>query len=282
MRKATKVWLVVATLLVIAGACAFAAIMVQCNWDFTKLSTVTYETNTYSVTEEFESISVDIDTADILFAFCEDGKCRVECYEEENAKHSVTVQEGVLVIQEAEQKAWHDHIGIYFGSPKVTVYLPKSEYASLTVKTDTGDITVENMILDVLELSVSTGDITVSAVTCQGDMQVNVTTGEMKLTDTTCQNLTSKGSTGDITLKTVIVADALAIERSTGDVRLEGADAARLSIDTNTGDVKGRLLTDKVFIAESDTGRVDVPKSENGGRCEVRTNTGDIILAVGK
>ena len=67
-----------------------------------------------------------------------------------------------------------------------------------------------------------------------------------------------------------------------GDVMLEKCDAAVLEIETDTGDVKGSLLSDKVFLVETDTGRVSVPHSTSGGRCEVSTDTGDIQLTLAK
>ena len=46
------------------------------------------------------------------------------------------------------------------------------------------------------------------------------------------------------------------------------------------GDIEGTLLTDKIFMAESDIGEVDVPKTTSGGRCEINTNTGDIDIEI--
>ena len=64
--------------------------------------------------------------------------------------------------------------------------------------------------------------------------------------------------------------------------RSSGVSPSRVSVSgvTCTGDVKGKLLTDKVFITETGTGHVDVPKTVTGGRCEVTTNTGDIELEI--
>ena len=74
----------------------------------------------------------------------------------------------------------------------------------------------------------------------------------------------------------------LLIKRSTGDVKFDGSDAAEIFIKTDTGDVTGSLLTDKVFITQTDTGNIDVPKTVNGGRCEISTDTGDIKISVKK
>ncbi len=46
------------------------------------------------------------------------------------------------------------------------------------------------------------------------------------------------------------------------------------------GDVKGTLLSEKAFFAESDTGDIDVPKTNVGGRCEITTDTGDIQIQI--
>ena len=61
-------------------------------------------------------------------------------------------------------------------------------------------------------------------------------------------------------------------------MKFDGCDADRIFVKTDTGYVKGSLLSDKVFIAQSDTGDVDVPKTITGGKCEIETDTGDIKI----
>lgn len=319
MRKTTKIWIVIAASLVFVGLIMFAAVMSEYKWDFSKLSTGKYETNTYEISEEFSNLSMNTDTADIIFALSDDGKCRVECYEEEKAKHSVAVQENTLVIKMIDERTWYDYIGINFGSPKITVYLPKAEYASLFIKESTGDIEipknfkfegvdissstgdvnffasasklikirtstgnvcVENTSAETLDLSASTGRITVSNVICGGDANINVSTGRTNLNNIECKNLTSSGDTGDISLNHVIAAEKFSIKRSTGDVRFDGSDAAEILVETDTGDVTGTFLSEKIFFVETDTGSVDVPESITGGRCEITTDTGDIELDI--
>ncbi len=319
MRKTTKIWLVIGTFLVFVGLTMFAVVMSEYKWDFHKLSTGKYETNTYEIGGEFSNVSINTDTADIMFALSDDGKCRVECYEEEKAKHSVVTQEDTLVINMIDEKSWYDYIGIHFSSPKITVYLPKSEYTSLLihedtgdveipkdftfkfvdislstgdvdccasasemiiVKTSTGDVRVKNISAGSLDLSASTGKVTVSGVTCEGDITVGVSTGKAYLADIACKSVISSGNTGDISLNSVIATEKFFIERSTGDVIFKGSDAAEIFIETDTGDVSGTLLSDKFFITETDTGRVDVPKSVTGGKCEISTDTGNIKIDV--
>ena len=123
--------------------------------------------------------------------------------------------------------------------------------------------------------------VTVSGVTCDDDITVDVSTGKAKLSDITCGSVSSTGTTGDLSLSRVLAAGKLSVERSTGRVRLDGCDAVELYIKTTTGDVTGSLLTtDKVFITGTHTGRVNVPGTVTGGRCEIRTNTGDIDIEI--
>ena len=278
-----------------------------------------YETNIHKINEEFDNVSIKTDTADIAFVPSNDGMCRVVCYEDAKISHFVEVQNGTLTVNVVNNKKWYDNIGVNIDSPKITVYLPQAEYSSLVVEESTGDIEiskdfgfksidislstgnvkcyasateaikiaastgdiyVESISASSLDITVSTGKVTVSNVICDGDIKIGVSTGKAYLSDITCKNLTSTGSTGDISLKNVISTEKIYIERSTGDITLEGSDATELFITTDTGDVKGSLLTNKMFITKTDTGRINVPNSITGGRCEITTDTGDIKISI--
>ena len=279
MKKSTKIWLITATSLVALGCIMFSVAMTKIHWDFTKLSTVKYETNTYEVTDDFNSISMLTDTADILFVQSDDKICKVVCYEMSDMKHTTTVQNDTLTINVTDEREWYDHIGITLGSPKITVYLPKTEYDSLAIKEDTGDIEVpKDFKFGSIDIATSTGDITVSGITCEDDLKINVSTGKVNLTDIKCKSFISDGSTGDISLNNVIATEKFSIERSTGDVKFDACDATEIWVETDTGDVTGKLLSEKIFITQTSTGDVHVPKSTNGGKCEITTSTGDIYI----
>lgn len=318
MKRSTKIWLAIATSLLFVGMALFAVTMALCGWDFSSLATVEYSTTVHEIEEGFDNISVNTDTAKIIFALADDGKCRVECYEDAEAKHSVSVEDGTLVITKVNEKKWYEHIGINFSSQRITVFLPRAKYASLRIDESTGDVEIpKDLMLQSIDISVSTGNvkcyaaaegIKISATTgsvrvqapsagaidvsvstgkviisntvCLGEVKVGVSTGKTELTSVECKSLTSSGSTGDILLNNVIVEEGISIKRSTGDVELDDVDAAAIFIETDTGDVEGTLLSKKVFIARSDTGDIDVPKTTGGGRCEITTDTGDIKLKI--
>ncbi|MBE6585579.1 MAG: DUF4097 domain-containing protein [Ruminococcaceae bacterium] len=317
MSKTIQIWLITAGSLIALGLVLFVIAMTAHGWDFSKLSTVKYESNTHEINESFSKISIHTDITDIQFLPSKDGQCKVVCLEDANDKHSVTVQDDTLVIHMATDKKWYQYVGIHTGNPKLTIYLPQNEYASLVITEDTGDIMIakdfcfDSMDISVstgdvnndasvkgklkietstgdicinsistgaLDLSVSTGHITASNIDCLGDVTVKVSTGKADLRNLVCQSLSSTGNTGDLLLKNVLAAREFSINRSTGDVTFDGCDAAEIFVTTDTGDVTGTLLSEKVFILQTDTGDTDVPKTVTGGRCEITTDTGDIRI----
>lgn len=319
MKKTAKIWLIIAASFVLVGCVIFSGVMTVLKWDFTKLSTVKMETNVYEISEKFSGVALGTDVADVMFAVSEDGKCTVKCVEDSKRKHTVTVKENTLVIKMTDSREWFERIGIHFAAPKITVYLPKGEYngllireatgdiqipkeftfetadislstgnvdfsasvsASVKIKGTTGYIRVENVSADSLDLAVTTGGITASNVTCRGDANVKVTTGKTRLTQMTCKNLTSDGSTGDIILTDVVAEETLSVKRTTGDVRFDGTDASEILVKTSTGAVTGTLLSEKVFLTKTDTGKVSVPQTVTGGKCDITTTTGDIRIAI--
>ncbi len=316
----TKIWLIVAATLTALGILIFAGVMTVNNWDFKKLSTTKFVTNTHEITEEFSDIFISVNTADIEILPSTDGKTRVVSVEQEKLSHSVTAENGVLDISVKDTRKWYDHISFFnFGSSKITLYLPEGEYGRLKIRgstgdvttakdftfkgidillstgdtkmlssveglceieADTGDIYIEDINAGELALTVTTGKIEVKNAAVTEDIDINVSTGKAMLKDLSCRNLTSDGDTGDITLENVVASGKFEIERSTGDIKFESADAAEIEIETDTGDIKGSFKTDKIIFAQSDTGRIDVPKSTVGGRCDIQTDTGNIKITV--
>ena len=338
MKRSAIAWVITGTVLVLLGGVIFCGAMLAQGFDFENLATNPYETVEYPINEEFSSIRVQTDTADVILVPITESNGLVECSEEENIRYSVSVQEGTLVIAVQDGRKWYQHIGIFAESPKVTVKIPAKEYRALTVETDTGDVEIpKDFTFQSISLTGSTGDVTCRAltqeelrvklstgrarivgvaaraidvetstgdvfledVTCTEDISVRVTTGDVTLSRVECRSLESTGNTGDLSMTAVVARMRVSLERTTGevelercesaeleittdtgDVELERCDASDIKITTDTGDVEGSLLSPKNFITATDTGRVRVPSSTEGGRCEIKTDTGDIEITV--
>lgn len=295
----TKTWLIAALGLILCGGILFGGVMMALNWDFTKLSTVTYETNIHSPGSDFTAIVVETDTANITFVPTDEG-CSVTCVDDIRAKHQVYVEDGTLFIINDSNRKWYDHIGIHIGSPKITVRLPQKQYEALTVKTATGDVILDRELrFGAMDLTVTTGSLQLtgisaeslllrsttgrvylSQVTCTGLLGITVDTGRIVAKDVHCRELAATGGTGDITLINVLAGERLTVIGGTSDVELSACDAREINVSTATGNVRGTLRSGKTFDAETDTGRVRVPENSGHGTCHIRTKTGDIHITV--
>ena len=317
--SAVKKMIIAAVSLLVVGVLICGVTFAIYGFDYHKFSTVEYETNTYEVKEDFQNITIEANTEDIMFIPSSDGTCKVVCLEEKENPHQVSVEEDTLTICQEKQKIQFFNIGVITESPKIEVYLPNDTYqallvdadtsdvnipkdfsfdsicvtldtgdiecqasvnANITMKTDTGNITISEISASEMKLTSDTGRMDIKNVELSGDLEIREDTGRVELENVTCRNLTSNGDTGEIVLTNVIASGEFNIESSTGDVHFNGCDAETIYVKTDTGDVTGSLLSDKVFITDTDTGNIDVPKTITGGRCEITTDSGDIEISV--
>jgi len=335
-----KIIITVAIILVVLGIVIFGGAFALAGFSFKNLATRNYEEVSFDITSEFEGISVDTDTADVIILPSEDGKSRVTAYQHKELPHTAWVDGGVLRVEVNDRRGWYNFINLFTPEENVKVYLPESYYKSLNIEVDTGDVRVPsdftfgsikvdsdtgdirigassegaiNLGTDTGDVEITsasagslviegdTGDVNLDGTAVKADLRIELETGDAYLAEVTVEGslniendtgdvdlkrVSAKGGircdtdTGDVSLVQTITEGALRIETDTGDVELEGADGKEIYITTSTGDVEGSILTEKVFITDSSTGKIRVPSSISGGRCEVRTSTGDIILTI--
>lgn len=322
MKSAVKTILIIASCLLIVGAVIVCCVMASFDWDFHIITNKRLVTNTYDITEDFESVLIISNTEDIYLYPSEDDNTKVVISTDKDEPFTVSVSNNSLLIQYKDLSQLNKRFRLFSSiNASIKVYLPKAEYTSLTIGESTGDVFIpDNFVFSDLNIVISTGDIVCSAsatnslqvigstgditikslssrdinlnistgniitqsVDCEGDIKLKVSTGKTLLENVTCNNLISNGSTGDVILRNVITKENININRSTGDVELINCDANELLIKTTTGDVDGLLLTDKIVFANSDTGKIKVPNCTSGGKCSVTTKTGDIKIEIVK
>ena len=316
MKKLTNLLILGSIFLIIIGMIIFVVTLSINKWDFTTLHPTTISTNTYEITDDFTNITIDESECDLDIVYITEGVSVVK--EVSNKLHIVKVKDDTLTIKEQDNRAWYEYL-FDFADTEMTLYLNKNTFGNLTINSSTGDIKISNKftfksvniesstsdiefnskVLEDIKIYLSTGDIEISDVTasnidlrvstgeveienlsCVNELKINVSTGKTTLDNVTCKDFYSTGSTGKIFLNNVIISNNMDIKRNTGDVKLDKCDALNIFIETSTGDVKGTLLSNKIFNVETDTGDKRVPESMTGGKCNITTNTGDIIIEV--
>lgn len=258
------------------------------------------ETSEYEINDKFDDIRIITNDADIEFILSENINSLVVCNEQKNINHSLKVKDNTLLVEVDNNRKWYEYIGINFRTSKITIYLPKSEYGELFIESSTGNINIPNnfkfkniniladtgniknyaFVNENIKMKTNTGNIHVENVMAN-IIDLSTSTGNIKIISTKCENLLSNGDTGNILLKNVIATEKFIIETGTGDVKFKASDANDIFVKTDTGNVTGSLLTDKVIFAQSDTGNIDVPKIIADEKCEIISDTGDIKITIG-
>ncbi len=277
-------------------------------------------TTTHEIEETFDKIDIDVSISDVEFVVSADEKQKVVCEETEEVMHDVKVEDHTLKVKYEDKRPWYETwFNWSFTKRSVTVYLSSLVYDDVTVHTDTGvidsdisletstlrcdtstgritlaniksekmsvtastgDISVSTSKMETLNVKTSTGRITLREDEASKDITLKSSTGDIKAESVKGESLDSQCSTGNVNFKDVIINKHMGIKTSTGNIRLEDCDAETLTLKSDTGSIKGNLLTSKDFYANSDLGKVTVPHSTTGGRCEIETDTGDINITV--
>lgn len=234
--------------------------------------------------------------------------------------YTVSVSGGVLTVRMNDSRRWYEYTDFFIGNTSVDLYLPESSYDNLTVSTTGGSIHVPDAFSfdnvqvesssgsvrfsagagETLTLRTAGGNITVSGTSpksmsvCSNSGNINMEgvdiegafigetdSGSLSLTDVTSGTLTVKTDSGEIILNDVVVSETLCARSQSGNVKMNRCDGGDLNIRTSGGNVSGTLLSDKVFITDTSSGRVNVPHTATGGVCEIKTNSGNIDISIG-
>ena len=255
----------------------------------------TEEVKTYVIEESFNNINFDITTDDVNIYLSDENK--IVCVENKKVSLESKVVSDTLFINRIDNRKFYDQ-SFNFNSFKIDLYLSCEVIQFLNIKCSTGDINIQNgFTLSNVEISSSTGSININSnitnnlfldndtgnikiSNCDkmGNIDIDTDTGNINLTNVNANKLEIETDTGDTRLTNVILKEDLNIEGSTGDVYFDGFDAANIYIDLSTGDVKGTILSSKFFVAKSNTGKVIVPQTREGGECIIIVDTGDINI----
>jgi DUF4097 and DUF4098 domain-containing protein YvlB len=314
MEKGTKMIITLALSLIVVGGILFVLALSSNGWRFQSSN---YESAEYEITDTFQGISINIDTADITFLPSTNGMVTASFYEHKHEKHQVSVIDDSLSISVKNEKKWWENL-FNISSPKITIYLPEGAYGALKIdastgdisipsdfsfesidvslstgdtsiyaktngsakiEASTGDVTIDGMTPTSLGVTVSTGEVSIKNVACSGDISLEFSTGDVEIIDTVCGKLSANGSTGDMLVKNTVASESFNFDLSTGSIDFDRSDANEIYINVTTGDVKGTLLSSKIFFVNTDTGKVSVPESTTGGKFKCETSTGDVIIS---
>ena len=255
----------------------------------------TEEVKTYVIEESFNNINIDVTTDDINIYLSDENK--IVCVENKKVSLENKVVSDTLFINRIDNRKFYD-LSFNFNSFKIDLYLSYETIQSLNIECSTGNINIQNgftftnvdissstgsininsNVTDNLFLDNDTGNIKISNCDKMGNIDIDTDTGNISLSNVNANKIEIETDTGDTRLTNTILKEDLNIEGSTGSVYFDGFDAANIYIELSTGDVKGTILSNKFFVAKSNTGKVIVPQTREGGECIIIVDTGDINI----
>ena len=179
-----------------------------------------FETHEYEIKENYKDIKIVTDTADIQFILSEKPNTFIVCEEEKNANHSVMVKENTLRIEVNDNKKWYEDIGINLRAPKITVYLGKSEYGNISLKTDIGNILLDNIIVTgKIVIETDTGNVKFEECDAS-EVFIETDTGNVTGSFVTDKVVFAESDTGNIDIPKVIADEKCEIITETGNIKI--------------------------------------------------------------
>ena len=237
-------------------------------------------TKTYEVDSVVESISISAKKeANISIEPSTDGKIRVVAITHTKVNCNVTTDGTTLLVDIEDTRNFLGRLG-EIHSPKVIVYLPAGEYTNLKIETTTGNTNVPaDFSFASITINGATGKIHCDAQV-KDSINITNTTGEVSINNVTTNTINIKVSTGDINLTNVITTGKMCLETTTGNIKFDGCDGAEIHATATTGSIQGSLLSSKIFLTSTKTGKVTVPHTTSGGVCDLSTSTGTINITI--
>ena len=141
------------------------------------------------------------------------------------------------------------------------IYLSNLTMEELAAETGSGQICLTDSKSSYTTLKVESGDIEVENLICEKTFGAETDCGELLLTN-------------------VDAKQDFKAQTDSGDIRLKSCDGQNLELKTSDGSVTGALKTTKSFDAKASSGDVNLPANGNGGNCIIRTESGDIDISI--
>lgn len=282
MKRTKKIAIIAAVAMTVCGLILSVGALAALDFDVSRLDTMTYIDNTYTIDETIFDVSISDAECDISVLPAADGVCKIVCPENDKVAYRIETENRKLTIERLDHRKWYERIGICRTDMEIVVYLPEGEYGDFRAKSVGGNIDIgESLRFETAEIQSTSGNISVAGMNVRNAITADTVSGNIQLSGIDCGCFTANTASGEIHLQNVITEQRIQIESVSGDIWLDACDSASLRLRSSSGEVSGTLLTEKIFSAKTVSGEIDVPHSISGGECEINTISGDVSFTIG-
>lgn len=277
MKTAKKISILLAVGLIVGGLAVSLAAFVMMRGDITKMNSMTFTKNTYTVKDNFENIHIEAAEADVRFALSETGECYVDCIEGEKIYHTVEVKDDTLTILRVDNRKWYEYIGVYWGRMEITLHLPQTEYEKLYIRTLSGDIEITDQYrFHDAEVYDTSGNIHFSA-DVKNELNAKTVSGILTVRGVKPNRITAGSTSGDVTLFS-IAAESLSVNATSGNLFLTDVLCGELTTGNTSGDTVLTNVNAGSMKSESVSGEIKLTQCD-GKTLKTRTTSGDTVLS---
>jgi Putative adhesin len=157
----------------------------------------------------------------------------------------------------------------------LTIQVPAGK--TLRLRIGAGDMDVNNVKTEMLDLDSSSGPITCNAT--QADLRLDTGSGEVRVSAAMGDVLIDTGS-GDVDVSEA-TGKKVDIDTGSGRVALDQVKAEEVGVDTGSGDVTMTELDSPSVAVDTGSGSVRIEASNRLHDCDVDTGSGGVVVVVG-
>ena len=246
-KKIRKTCAITGMILLLIGLILFLTGMSLTGWDFGELSTAVYKQENYTAQQQVTSLDISYNNAEVCI-LCDPEAQSVSvsypvCTDRAtgaSAKVDITEENGVLRIKE---ESLFILINWKFQTPTLTVTLPETALETLSVRTQNGNISAENIATEnKAEFITQNGEIRISQINAS-ELSLQTDAGGIILKNIQCQTLQAETDLGSVQLSGTLTADSAKFTSELGDIDLsEGVvDANNIYFSTDMGNISAKL-----------------------------------------
>ncbi|GIP40449.1 hypothetical protein J31TS4_37290 [Paenibacillus sp. J31TS4] len=162
-------------------------------------------------------------------------------------------------------------------SPDLEIELPEKLYNELAISMETGDLAIKGVSAKMVDVTTSTGDIELERLTADR-VRADSTTGDTRIASVEGE-LDLSATTGDVTLDLRELSRNVSVGTTTGDIRLRIAgtpQAMRLDMKATTGETVSQLK--QMDYTKREEHRIVGSLGSGGPEVLLTATTGDIRL----
>ena len=231
-----------------------------------------YTKKTFDTAESFDSLNIKEIEGDVRFGLSSDKETHITYYDCKYYDHNVEVSNNELKYTANQKKDVANFLGrlIDFTTKDIEteILLPENEFKKLDLSVTTGDVTLDNnFTFDEGNIELTTGNLDCDA-TFNNSLVIDCVTGNINVDSnksTELENIRIKTVTGSINVNG-FNSKKIKLDATTGSIKFSELTADKIDIDVTTGKINGKITDEYDIDASCTAGSCKTDSTANADR----------------